>query len=95
MLPRQAGEAGGALLPVGAKQALPDGDAPQARYYGPCPDAGDPAHHYVITVYALSVDRLDVSAAATPAAVDYMVESKSLGKASIVRSFGRPASDQK
>jgi Raf kinase inhibitor-like YbhB/YbcL family protein len=33
-----------------------------AEYHGPCPPPG-PAHHYIITIYALDIDHLD---AATP-----------------------------
>jgi len=54
-LAQDAGNAGETGLPAGARQGTPDGDAPQAHYYGPCPRCGDPPHHYVITVYALSV----------------------------------------
>jgi Raf kinase inhibitor-like YbhB/YbcL family protein len=89
-LPRQAGAAGGAGLPPGARQGLPDGDAPQPHYYGPCPDQGDPPHHYVITVYALSVDHLDLPPSATAADVEYTIAAKMLGKASIARPYQRP-----
>lgn len=89
-LPRQAGAAGGAGLPSGAKQGLPDGNAPQPHYYGPCPDQGDPPHHYVITVYALSVDHLDVPSTATAADVDYVIAGKMIGTASIMRPYLRP-----
>jgi len=89
-LPRQAGAAGGAGLPSGAKQGLPDGDAPQPHYYGPCPDPGDPPHHYVITVYALSVDHLDLPSTATAADVDYVIAGKMIGKAFIMRPYQRP-----
>ena len=94
-LPRQAGAAGGAGLPAGAKQGLPDGDAPQPHYYGPCPDQGDPPHHYVITVYALSVDHLDLPATATAADVDYVIAGKMIAKAFITRPYQRPAAGGK
>jgi Raf kinase inhibitor-like YbhB/YbcL family protein len=89
-LPRNAGAAGGAGLPAGAKQGLPDGDAPQPRYYGPCPDVGDPPHRYVVTVYALRVDHLDVPITATAADLDYVANSKMISKASFVRLYQRP-----
>jgi Raf kinase inhibitor-like YbhB/YbcL family protein len=88
-LPRQAGTAAGAGLPAGAKQGLPDGDAPQRHYYGPCPDEDDPPHHYVITVYALSIDHLDVPPTATAADLDYAISGKMIAKASITRQFQR------
>jgi Raf kinase inhibitor-like YbhB/YbcL family protein len=94
-LPRQAGAAGGGGLPSGAKQGLPDGDAPQPHYYGPCPDQGDPPHRYVITVYALSVDRLDVPSTATAADLDYVIAGKMIGKASIARAYQRPSTVEK
>jgi Raf kinase inhibitor-like YbhB/YbcL family protein len=94
-LPRQAGVAGGGGLPPGAKQGLPDGDAPQPHYYGPCPDQGDPPHHYVITVYALSVDHLDVPPTATAADLDYVIAGKMIGKASITRLYKRPSAGGK
>ncbi len=90
-LPRGAGSVGGTGLPAGAKQGLPDGDAPQAHYYGPCPDVGDPPHHYLITIYALSVAHLDVPATATAADIDYVIAGKAIGKISITRSYQRPS----
>lgn len=89
-LPRKAGDPGSPDMPAGAKQVKPDGEAPEAHYYGPCPDEGDPPHRYTITVYALSVEHLDVPATSTPANVDYVISGKMLAKASIVRPFARP-----
>src|SRR5580693_1219106 len=89
-LPRKAGDPGSADMPQGAKQVRPDGDAPEPHYYGPCPDEGDPPHHYTITLYALSVDHLDVPATSTPANIDYEIYSKTLAKSTIVRLYSRP-----
>jgi len=94
-LPRQAGAAGGAGLPSGARQAAPDGDAPQPHYYGPCPDEGDPPHHYVITVYALGVEHLNVPLTATAADVDYIIAGKMIAKANIMRLYQRPSAGGK
>jgi len=88
-LPRGAGAANSPNLPSGAKQGRPDGDAPEPHYYGPCPDQGDPPHHYMITVYALSVDHLDVPPTATAAHIAYVIAGKTLAKASIVRNYQR------
>jgi Raf kinase inhibitor-like YbhB/YbcL family protein len=93
-LARDAGKAGTGL-PVGARQGTPDGDAPQPHYYGPCPDQGDPPHHYVITVYALSVDHLDLPPTATAADVDYTIAGKMIAKASITRPYQRPSASEK
>ncbi len=89
-LPRGAGTPGSPGMPQGAQQGKPDGDAPEAHYYGPCPDEGDPPHHYTITVYALSVEHLGVPATSTAANIDYEISTKALAKASIVRLFSRP-----
>ena len=89
-LPRGAGSAGNRGLPAGARQARPDGDAPEPHYYGPCPDEGDPPHPYTITVYALSVEHLNVAPTSTPANVDYVISSKVLAKSTLVRPFSRP-----
>lgn len=93
-LPRKAGDPGSSGMPQGAKQAKPDGEAPEAHYYGPCPDAGDPPHHYTITVYALSVAHLKVPETSTPANIDYEISTKTLAKATIVRLFSRPKTAQ-
>jgi Raf kinase inhibitor-like YbhB/YbcL family protein len=93
-LPRKAGDPGSPDMPAGAKQARPDGEAPEPHYYGPCPDEGDPPHHYVITVYALSVEHLNVPLTSTPANIDYEISSKTLAKARIVRLFSRPKKAQ-
>lgn len=91
-LPRGSGNPGSAGLPAGAKQGLPDGDAPEPRYYGPCPAAGAPPHNYLITVYALNVDRLDLPATATAAYIDYVITTKAIAKSSMVRSYHRTSS---
>ena len=89
-LPHNAGNPGNSGMPAGAKQVKPDGEAPEPRYYGPCPDLGDPAHHYTFTVYALSVDHLSVPATSTPANIDYEISTKALAKSTMVRLFSRP-----
>lgn len=88
-LPRGAGNPGGAL-PAGAHNVRPDGDAPAPRYYGPCPDKGNPAHHYVITVYALDLATLGLPETATAADYDYATSGHVLARGQIVRSYRRP-----
>jgi Raf kinase inhibitor-like YbhB/YbcL family protein len=56
----------GDTLPAGAVAGTDD--AGRTGYLGPCPPAGDGAHHYRITVYALDVPSLALPAA-TPATV--------------------------
>lgn len=88
-LARGAGNPGGPL-PTGAHQVRPDGDAAEPRYYGPCPDKGDPPHRYVLTVYALDVADLNLPATATAAAWDYATLGHVLAKGQIVRAYSRP-----
>jgi Raf kinase inhibitor-like YbhB/YbcL family protein len=89
-LPSGAGSVGNeAELPAGAKQGMPDADVPEAHYYGPCPDKGEPPHAYRITVYALKVEHLDVPKTATAAWVNYMIGLNTLAKASITRPYRR------
>lgn len=87
-LARGAGNAE-ASLPTGASMVLPDHDVPERRYYGPCPDKGDPPHHYVITVYALDVAKLDVPATATATSLDSDAQPHVLAKGRIVRDYHR------
>jgi len=93
-LPRKAGDPGSPEMPRGARQAPPDGAAPEPRYYGPCPGAGDPPHHYTITVYALSVEHLNVPATSTPANIAYEISTKTLARATLVRLYSRPQKPQ-
>ena len=53
-------------------------------YDGPCPDVGNPAHHYTFTIYALKVDKLDVPADASGALVTYSVHEVALGSAKLI-----------
>jgi Raf kinase inhibitor-like YbhB/YbcL family protein len=66
-LPKGAGVEHSSILPAGTQQGRTDlgNDA----YHGPCPDKGQPPHHYMFTIYALSVAKLDVPPAASGAIV--------------------------
>ncbi len=83
-LPKGAGAGTG--LPAGAVQGRNDFSA--AGYGGPCPPKGLP-HHYVITVYALDVDKLDVDPNASPAAFGVNVEAHTLAKTTLIGLYGR------
>jgi len=56
---------------------------------GACPPAGDKPHRYQFTVYALSVETLDVPATASGALVGYMIKSHSLASSTIESLYGR------
>ena len=67
------------------------------NYGGPCPPVGDKPHHYMFTLYALSVDDLEAAAGiprtGTAALHSFMLNKamtdKVLGKASFVATYGR------
>jgi Raf kinase inhibitor-like YbhB/YbcL family protein len=88
-LPSNAGAAGGANLPQGAKHVRIDYGI--AAWGGPCPPPGDKPHRYVFTVFALKTDRLDVPDDATAAVGGFMINANTIAKASFTARYGRPA----
>jgi Raf kinase inhibitor-like YbhB/YbcL family protein len=86
-LPAGAGDASKNLLPAGAVQGNTDFGA--AGYGGPCPPPGDKPHHYLITVYALNVDKIDVPANATAAYVGFNLHAHAVAKAEMTALYGR------
>lgn len=86
-LPAGAGDASGAHMPAGAVQGRTDFGTP--GFGGACPPAGDRAHRYVFTVFALKVEKLDVPADATAALIGYMINANQIGKASFTAKYGR------
>jgi Raf kinase inhibitor-like YbhB/YbcL family protein len=75
-----------ANLPAGALQTRTDFGA--AGYGGAAPPPG-PAHHYIFTVHALKVPRLDLDAQASAAMVGFMVHMNSLAKATLTLTYGK------
>jgi Raf kinase inhibitor-like YbhB/YbcL family protein len=86
-LPEGAGSSDGKKLPAGARQL--DNDYGDAAWGGPCPPAGAGAHRYNFTVYALSVDKLDLPPHAKSAVVGFMINKNALAKATITSRYGR------
>jgi Raf kinase inhibitor-like YbhB/YbcL family protein len=86
-LPKGAGKADGSALPANAASNVTDYGNP--GYGGPCPPAGDKPHRYILTVYALKVDKLDVPKGATASLVGFMVNANAIGKASLTGMYGR------
>lgn len=86
-LPKGAGVEHSTVLPLGTQQGRTDlgNDA----YHGPCPDKGDPPHRYTFTVYALSVDKVDVPPDSSGAMVVSTAQEHLLGKAVLVAHYGR------
>jgi Raf kinase inhibitor-like YbhB/YbcL family protein len=94
-LPKNAGDPAANLMPAGAMQTRTDFGKP--GYGGPCPPKGDKPHHYHITVYAVDEDKLQFAEndQASAALVGYELHFHTLGKASVVGLFGRPADKKK
>nr|WP_157615497.1 YbhB/YbcL family Raf kinase inhibitor-like protein [Rhizobacter sp. Root404] len=82
-----AGEEGNAQLPLGAEQVR--NDFSSASWGGVCPPPGDSAHRYVFTVFALKTDRLDLPREATAALAGFMINSQTIGKATMTVTYGR------
>lgn len=86
-LAQGAGDVKAPKLPAGAVQSRTDFG--QMGYGGPCPPVGDRPHHYVFTVYALKVDKIDVPADMSGAMVGFNIHANLLGKASFTALYGR------
>jgi hypothetical protein len=86
-LPTGAGAADGSRLPKGARQIRTDFGS--SGYGGPCPPVGDKPHRYIVTVYALNTQKLDLPVDATAAMAGYSINANSLAKASFTFKHGR------
>jgi len=68
------------------------------KYGGPCPPQGDQPHHYVFTLYALAVDRVNVAASipatGTPALFGFVLRKglgpALLGTATLTATYAKP-----
>lgn len=69
-------------MPAGAVQSKNDYGI--YGYGGPCPPTGHGPHAYVVTVWALDVPSLDLSADTQPAVVGFNLHAHVIQKASIV-----------
>jgi len=59
------------------------------NYGGPCPPIKDKPHRYIFTVYALRVERLDLSETSTAALAGFMINQSVLAKSSFTAYYGR------
>ena len=85
-LPEGAGDPAKRLAPAGSVQGNTDFGAP--GYGGPCPPPGKP-HRYILTVYALKTEKIDVPANATAAMVGFNLNGNLLAKATLTGMYGR------
>lgn len=86
-IPSGAGSTNPDKMPEGAQEGKTDYGAP--GYGGPCPPAGDGYHAYIITVYALKTDKLNVGDNATAAVVGYNINANTIAKATLVVYYKR------
>jgi len=82
-----AGDVESGLAPEGSVQSVTSFG--QVGFGGACPPEGDPPHAYVFTVYALSVESLDLDANATPSLVGFYLNHNLLAKASLIAYYSR------
>ncbi len=74
---------------------LPKGSLESVTSYGvggfggACPPKGDSAHRYIITVFALNVDKLDLGKTPSPELVGYNLNAHAIQKSSIISYYGR------
>ncbi len=61
----------------------------ETGYGGPQPPAGTGDHPYVFTLYALSVEKINLSAGTSLSAFTKALEGKILGSATITGKYGR------
>lgn len=81
-LKADAGDVLKQIAPAQSVQSKTDFGIP--GYGGPCPPPGNTAHRYVITLYALSTEKLGLNAFANPALVGFYLEKNSIEKASLI-----------
>ncbi len=75
------------LAPAGTIQSITDfGDK---GFGGACPPEGNGEHPYIFTIYALSTDKIGLSASTPAAQVNYFIGANTIGKASIISYYKR------
>ncbi|MER6443577.1 MULTISPECIES: YbhB/YbcL family Raf kinase inhibitor-like protein [unclassified Streptomyces] len=81
----------------GTFEGLPDGavhvrnDYGTRDFGGAAPPAGDPAHRYLFTVYAVDQEKLGPDAEASPAYVGFNLRFHTLARAHLIGEYAAPA----
>lgn len=86
-LSKNAGNITAGKMPSSAVQSRTDFG--KDGYGGPCPPAGDAAHRYIITLYALKVDKLPLDKNTPAAMVGYYLNANAIGKAVLSFKYSR------
>ncbi len=81
-----AGDPSKTLAPAGSIQIRNDAGIP--GYVGPCPPAGDKPHRYVLTLFALKLDKLPLDQTASGALAGFYFNGNLLGKATLTVTYG-------
>lgn len=82
LLKRGAGNNESKLAPSESSQRI--NDTGQPGYLGPCPGEGEPAHRYLITVYALNTEKTAAPSGAPAALTAFLLNKAALAKASLI-----------
>ena len=64
-------------------------DYGQYIWGGPCPPVGDPPHHYIFSVFALDVEKIELPIDASAAMIGFNLNAHALAKASFTAYYGR------
>lgn len=86
-LPTGAGDPASGIAPAGLAQHRTDYGTP--GFGGACPPAGDKPHRYQFKVFALDVERLDVSPDSSAALVGFMLNAHKLDVAELEALYQR------
>lgn len=74
-------------LPEAAQQG--PNDFGERAYGGVCPPAGDRAHRYRVTLWALKVSTLGAPTGASAALIDYLIEADAVAHSTVVVRYAR------
>jgi Raf kinase inhibitor-like YbhB/YbcL family protein len=75
------------MLPIGSIESPTSYGV--SGFGGACPPKGDKAHRYIITLYALDVEKLNLGKNPTPALVGYNLNAHAIKKSAIISYYGR------
>ncbi len=86
-LKADAGNLESGLAPEGSTQSITSFG--KVGFGGACPPEGDKAHAYIFTVYALSIEKIELGADAPPAMVGYYLNANVIQKSSLISYYKR------